>query len=159
MDLKELLLSLRDSTTIGRIDSKKEEKFLKKLFFRFKEMFPNFDKVYDQKMNFLNPAISNKLKNKLTLEMQDLLKFVLEEKIPDSGDKQRILSYILEDTVKIFNEVLLAPNYTEVKEVKNICSECNKNWNWMYHYIEVGIIYSKRNMSQRKGVLVTNSNF
>ena len=141
MDLKELLLSLRDSTTIGRIDSKKEEKLLKKLFFRFKEMFPNFNKVYDQKMNFLNPAISNNRKNKLTLEMQDLLKVVLEEKIPDSSDKQRILSYILEDTVKIFNEVLLAPNYTEVKEVKNICSKCNKNWNWMYHYIEVGIIY------------------
>ena len=141
MDLKELLLSLRDSTTIGRIDSKKEEKLLKKLFFRFKEMFPNFNKVYDQKMNFLNPAISNNRKNKLTLEMQDLLKVVLEEKIPDSSDKQRILSYILEDTGKIFNEVLLAPNYTEVKEVKNICSKCNKNWNWMYHYIEVGIIY------------------
>ena len=149
MDLRELVLSLQDNTTIGMIDSKKEEKFLKKLFFRFKEIYPNFDKVYDKKMNFLNPVISNKRKRKLTLEMQDLLKSEIEEKIPDSADKQRITSYILEEAVKIFNEVLLAPDDTEVKELKDKCSKCNKNWNWIYHYKEVGIGFSKRNMSQR----------
>ena len=141
-----MLNSLQVNTTSGMIDSKKEEEFLKKLFLKFKEMYPNFEKVYDQKMNFLKPAgISNASKNELTLQMQVLLKPKLEEKIEESVYKQRILSFILEDAAKIFREVLLAPDNTENSELKNICSKCNKNWNWIFNYIGVGIGYFKRN--------------
>ncbi len=139
MDLMELFSSLR-----GMVGSKKEEELLKKLFFRFEEIYPNFGKVYDQKMNFLNPAISNESKNALTLEMTNLLRPKIEEKIAESAEKSRILLYIIENAEAIFEEVLLAPNDTEVKELKDHCSNCNKNWNWMYHYTKVGISYFKR---------------
>ena len=141
-----MLNSLQVNTTSGMIDSKKEEEFLKKLFLKFKEMYPNFEKVYDQKMNFLKPVgISNASKNELTLQMQVLLKPKLEEKIENSVYKRRILSFILEDAAKIFREVLLAPDNTENSLLKNICSKCNKNWNWIFNYIEVGIGCFKRN--------------
>ena len=149
MDLKEVILSLRNNTSSGMIDSKKEEEFLKELFFRFKEVFSNFDKVFDQKMNFLKPGISKASKNELILEMQVSLKLKLDEKIQDPVYKHRLLDYVLTDAVKIFSEVLLAPNNTENYDLKMICSKCNKNWNWIFNYQEVGIGYSKRNLSQR----------
>ena len=143
-----MVLSLRDNTTSGMMDSKKEEEFLKKLFFRFKEVFSNFDKVYDKKMNFLKPAVSNASKNELILQMQVSLKLKIEEKIQDPVYKQRLLDYVLKDAVNIFREVLLAPNNTENYELKMLCSKCNKNWNWIFNYQEVGIGYSKRNVSE-----------
>ena len=134
-----MLKSLQENTISGMIDSKKEEEILKNLFFKFKEIYPNFDKVYDQKMNFLKPAISNASKNELTQEMQDLLRSVIEEKNPDSVHETSSISQILKDAGTIFKEALLAPNDTEVKEVKDECSKCDKNWNWMRNYQDVGI--------------------
>ena len=144
MDLIELLTFLQYNTTIDWVNFKKNETdFLKKLFFRFKEIYQNFDKVYDQELNFLNPSISNESKNSLTREMTNLLKPALEKKIPDSIEKERIKLYILEDIENIFKELLLAPNNTEIKVLKDKCSQCSKNWSWLVHYIEVGICNSK----------------
>ena len=144
MDLMELFRSLQDNTTIDWVNFKKQEtEFFKNLFFRFKEIFRNFAKVYDQEMEFLNPATSNESKTALTLEMTDLLKPVLKEKIPDSVEKERIILYILKNAETIFKELLLAPNNTEIKELKDKCSKCSKNWNWLVHYTEVGIVNLK----------------
>ena len=75
--------------------------------------------------------------------MTNLLKPALEKKIPDSIEKERIKLYILEDIENIFKELLLAPNNTEIKVLKDKCSQCSKNWSWLVHYIEVGICNSK----------------
>ena len=77
-----------------------KKKLFQEIFSRFKEVYPNFDKVYDKELNFLNitDISSNKKTAELTMEMLDLLMPILEKKIANSTEKLASLEYMREVT-------------------------------------------------------------
>ena len=112
------------------------------MFARFKEVYPNFDKVYDKELNFLNITDISSIEKKaeLTLEMQNLLEPILEKKISNSTEKLGIIKYILEATGQLFKNILLSPDTKEdtlFKSLKTQFPKMSKNWNWLLQYQQV----------------------
>ena len=118
------------------------KKLFQEIFSRFKEVYPNFDKVYDKELNFLNITDISSIEKKaeLTLEMQNLLQPILEKKISNSTEKPGIIRYILEATGQLFKNILLSPDTKEdtlFKSLKTQFPKMSKNWNWLLQYKQV----------------------
>ena len=146
INLSKLLKQFQANSTLGLPKLNEMEKgVFYELFSRFKEVYPNFDKVYDKELNFLNITDISSIEKKaeLTEEMQNLLEPILEKKMSNSTEKPGIIKYILEAVGQLFNNIILSPDSKENNMftiLKNKFPQLSKNWNWLLHYQEVIIL-------------------